>query len=237
MPTLIASAAPVTVGGLIQAIMGSGEVKLSGNENAEAGLRRALVRALSRLSSKRTSFTETEFSITTVNGQVSYGAGHSGFPRDAADFEVVEFDTGNGNFNELRQVPFPELRAMVRDAGNAVDPRQPRIFAWWDDQLHLGPAPKAAVTLRGWYHRDARRDAETGNLIDATPASDGFTNPWLSDGEDPTWNRVLEIYHLAFAVDAERAAFYASQFQDAMKALEIEWTRRGRPGLQTTAYW
>lgn len=225
-----------TVSAFIQAILDSGEVKLSGNTNTTAALRRSLVRALSRLSAIRTAFTEEEFSLTTVIDQVEYGTADAGFPVDAIAFELVEFDAGNSWFEQLEHVDLVRLRAMIRHAGAVADPRNPRIFTWWGGELMIAPAPKTAETLRGWYHRDARRDATTGTLIGTTAASDGYENPWFSDGEDPLWNKTLEIYHLAFAVDAERAAFYSSQYRDAITPLVTEWTRRGRPGLQTASH-
>ena len=226
-----------TVSAFIAAILASGEVKNSGNTNTTAALRRSLVRALSRLSSVRAAFTEDDFELTTVVDQADYTTADSGFPIAAIDFEVVEFDSGSGVYQELEHVDLPRLRGELRRSGSLLSPGKPRMFAWWGGELMLAPAPATAATLRGWYHRDARRDEVTGNLIDTTSASDAYTNPWFSDGEDPLWNKVLEIYHLAFAVDAERASFYAGQADAAVRALGLEWTRRGRPGFQTAQHW
>lgn len=217
----------------IEAIKDSGEVKSAGNASVTPALRRSLVRALNRLSSVRAPWTEAEFSLTTVVDQSEYAPGHVGFPKDMAAFVVVEFDHGEGVYKPLTLRGLVEVRQALRLEEYAGGGSWPHTFTWWNGKLHVAPAPTTAATLRGWYHRGARRDSATGNLIGTTAASDAYTNPWFDDGEDLLWNRTLQIYHLAFAVDAERAAFYSSECKEALREVTEEWTRRGRPGLQT----
>lgn len=222
-----------SVSEFIEAIKDSGEVKSAGNVNVTPALRRSLVRALNRLSSVRAPWTEAEFLITTVIDQSEYAPGHPGFPRDAAAFVVAEFDHGAGVYKPLALSGLAEVLRALRLEEYAAGGFWPCLFTWWNGKLRVAPAPTTAATLRGWYHRGARRDLATGNLIDTTAGSDAYTNAWFDDGEDLLWNRTLEIYHLAFAVDPERAAFYSSQYREALSAVTEEWTRRGRPGLQT----
>jgi hypothetical protein len=207
------------------------EIKNSGNTNVNKALRLSLVRALSRLSSYKTLFTENTFTFTAVAGQAEYGSAVSGFPKDAASFDVVEFFNGTEQV-EIKQEPIELVLGVLRNGVVSPDGRYPFCFAWHKQQLVIAPAPPTATAVRGWYHRDARRDTATGNLIDATASSDTYTNDWFGDGEDALWAKVLQIYHLSFAIDPDRAAFYGSEFRDAVGALVAQFERKTMAGFQ-----
>src|SRR5690606_36499590 len=93
-----------------------------------------------------------------------------------------------------------------------------------------------ARTVRGFYHRDARRDAASGNLIDSTTASDSYTNSWISEGEDLLWAKTLEIYHARFARDGEALAYYASQYRQALAGIQRERLWKSTHGFEVEPY-
>lgn len=214
----------------------TGEVSNAGNTKVDQQLRFALVHALSRVSGVRAGWNEGTFSFTSTIGISEYGAGTAGFPKDASEFDLIEVQTQSGAFyEEVRPRTLLEVRESIRDSMGAGSP-YPDIYCWYAQQLMFAPAFSAARTVRGYYQRDARRDEATGALIEATTASDAFTNQWLSQGEDLLWAKTLEIYHARFAVDDQRLTYYATQYRQALAGIQKEWVQKGAAGLQIEPY-
>lgn len=224
-----------TVSEFLTNLQDSGEIKGSGNTSVPTALRRSLLKALSRLSSARATFTEAKFSFTTIANQAEYGSSHLNFPKDAALFDRIEINNGQGVYLRLAATDLDTVRDVLQAQGVLVDPLQPYLYTFAAGELVLGPAPTAAVTLRGWYHRDARRDQSSGNLITSAAGTDSYSNVWFDDGHDALWNLTLKIFHLAFAIDPERAAYYSSEFQDAIRELRVQWLRKRGAQFTTTA--
>src|SRR5262245_57575214 len=192
-----------------------------------------MVRALSRLGKYKTLFTEAKFSFTTVAKQDSYGTSTTGFPKDAASFDVVEWNTSGTTYIEVEPRPIERVLEVLRSAAAAPGSDWPSYYAFHGQMLVFGPAPPTVRTMRGWYHRDARRDSATGTLIDDSAASDAFTNDWFGDGLDALWAKTLQIYHLSFEVDAERAAYYGSEFSEAIEALSKQFMKKTMSSFKT----
>lgn len=227
-----------TVAEFIAALQSSGEIKQSGNTQVPAALKRSLYKALSRLSSLRTTFTENTFSFTTTANQSEYSSATSGFPKDVGSFEFIEIDSGNGTYNPIEKGTLDEVRELLRSSGVLVDPLRPYLYIVSAGKLVLAPAPTTAVNCRGWYHRDARKDQATGSTIDPTvgTASDNYSNVWFNDGHDALWNLTMQIFYLAFDIDAERATYYRDEYDEAKRELTLQWLRLTRPGFRTRAF-
>jgi hypothetical protein len=213
------------------------EVANAGNPNVDTMLRFALKHALSRVSSRRTQWTEGTFSFTSSVDVSTYGSATAGFPKDALELEVVEVQTSPGStrYEAVRPASLEEIRSLQRSAQGSSS-SYPDRYAWWSQQLIFSESFSAEVIVRGDYRRDARRDAATGNLIDETTASNGYLNLWLQLGEDPLWAKTLEIYHARFARDPETAVYYERQYEKAMKGLHDEWTVKAGAGMQIEGY-
>lgn len=235
MPTLIATPAPRTVAAFIAAV--TKEVTNSGNRNVDEMLRLALKHALSRVSSRRTAWSEASFSFQTAADVETYGASTYGFPKDALELEIVEVQASPGStrYEPVRPGSLEEIRSYLRSAQGSAG-SYPERYAWWGQQLIFSQRFSGIVAVRGDYRRDARRDAATGTLIDQTTASDSHSNAWFEQGEDPLWAKTLEIYHARFARDAEVAVYYERQYNKAMQGLHEEWTVKAGAGMQVEPY-
>lgn len=214
-----------------------GEVSNAGNSKVDQQLRYALVHALSRVSGVRATWNEGSFTFTSVNGVGEYSSTTTGFPVDAAEFDLIEVQSGatNNIYYEVRPRSLLEIRESIRSSMGNGSP-YPDIYCWYAQQLMFAPVFTAAVTVRGYYQRDARRDSSTGVLIDATTASDAYTNSWFLQGEDLLWAKTMEIYHARFAVDDQRLTYYARQYNLALDGIHKEWLQKAASGLSVEPY-
>jgi len=232
MPTLLPLVTPPTVANFIARV--KAEVTNAGNAKVETQLRQALAHSLSRVSTIRTPWNEAEFAFTSTGGVAEYGTATVGFPVDVVEFDVVEVADGS-TYCEVRPATLHDVRHELRAHG-ASGSQTPSYFCWSVGKLIFAPAFQDARAVRGWYHRDARRDSASGAIIESSPASDGFTNAWLEFGEDLLWAKTLEVYHARFAVDGERMSYYAAQFRQALEGIHREWVRKAGTSIQVEGY-
>ncbi len=207
------------------------EVSNSANSKVDSQLRLALVHALSRVSSIRSTWNEGSTTFNSSAGVSDYTSATSGFPKDASEIDLVEVQVQAGSvlYEEVRPGTLLDVREVLRSAQGNGSP-YPDIFCWYSRSLMFAPAFTATRTVKVFYNRDARRDAATGNLIDATAGSDAYVNDWLLSGEDLLWAKTLEIYHARFAVDDQRLTYYARQFSQALVGVQAEWVRKASGG-------
>lgn len=211
------------------------EAKNTGNTGSEPARRLALLRALYLLSATRTTFNEESFAFTTATDQSEYNLATPGFPVDAVEFDLIEvaINATGGLYQEVRPASLREVREIL-EGGTASPSSSPEFYTWHHRKLIFAPRSHAALTVRGEYHADARRDATTGELL--TVNSTTQTNGWFSEGFNLLFAKAMEIYHASFARDEKAAAFYRIQVKDAEKALHSEWIRKAGRGLQVAGY-
>lgn len=210
------------------------EVKNTGNTNSETGLRLAMTRALKRLSPMRTTFNEGTFTFTTVASQAAYDTSDSGFAVDIQEIEYLEINTGQGYTREIDVATIDKIRRLLGTSPSTTT--YPQMYCWFNNKIYLAQAPGSALTVTAYYVKDAQRDSATGTLIGSTTASDAYTNPWFDAGQDALWCKTMQIYHAAFAVDPERAQYYANEWAEAAAALHSGWVRKEGKGMKAEPY-
>lgn len=208
--------------------------------NTELFLREAIPRALVQLSGIRTWFNEADFSFALTANDREYSTETGGFPKDAARLDFVNALI-SGCYSRVE--PASQLVEVYPD-GQRITQGTPQKWYWKPlsatggaGSLILWPAPHAAGTLTGRYLRDARRDVATGNIIDFTVGSEGYSNPWFDEGQEALVGWILKQWYSHIHLDAERATANFRRYRDALDSYtRLRDSHRGGLG-QVAPYW
>lgn len=145
-------------------------------------INRSIVAALAQLARYRTLFMEGTISVSTSDGlEEAYGGTPTNWPADIQIIDTLWWEE-SGATVPLR---WPiQVTASLDDVAfryrNADAKGTARVATWHHGKLLFAPPFGDVYALKGWYFRDARRDATTGNLI--TTSSTTQTNGWFVDG-------------------------------------------------------
>lgn len=166
----------ITIAGQIQE-----EIQSKGSLTATI-IKRSMVGALAQLARYRTLFMEGEISVATTDGLAeAVGGTPTSWPHDIQMIDELWWEE-EGATDPLRW-PIP-ITASLDDVAlryrNLDAPGTARIACWHHGKLVFAPAWGGVYRLKGWYFKDARRNAADGALM--TSASTTQTNAWFVDG-------------------------------------------------------
>ncbi len=150
---------------------------LNSHPSTSAKLAKAMVRTLQSLQPEAVPFMEVSGSFTTQNGTASYSSTSppaSGFPGNLLAFDRLWYDLG-ATPQWLFVVGIEEVRWFQEQAAVAYPVR----VAWFEKQLHFGPAPAGAYTVKWDGFLDSTLDMVGDEITNAATTE---TNPWLNDG-------------------------------------------------------
>lgn len=188
------------------------------NSSHEAYLRRALVRALRRVSPTRTMMMESTASFDLVADQTAYGESDAGFPVDVMDIITAYLSPATQSVVLIERRSLMEVREAQTLTSSTVSPI---FWAWWQGKMHFAPIPAGGNTVKVDYLRDGTKDEITGELITAE-GNDTYTNEWFDRGEDVLRCSVLMDYYNSLAKDDQAAAMMRRQYQEALASLTLE---------------
>jgi hypothetical protein len=200
------------------------------NKNASTlpWLKEATVNQLRELSRTRTTFMERTASFATVAGTANYDSGTTGFPANAMKIDRAYYTFATKQLEIRGPVTMDELRFSWE---STVGVPYPDRWAWFNDDLYLGPKPNSVVTIYLDYFKDGTKDEATGNAI--TTSSTTQTNGWFDRGYMALRFAVLaEYFKLPPVQDQEKAAFADINRSKALKVLTDEWHMKAGAGGQ-----
>jgi len=145
-------------------------------------INRSAVAALAQLARYRTLFMEGEISVSTSDGlAAAFGGTPTGFPADIQMIDRLWWEE-SGATDPVRWPisVVPTLDDVLFRYYNAHAAGVALVAAWHHAKLNFAPAFGGVYALKGWYFKDARRNAADGVLI--TAASTTQTNGWFVDG-------------------------------------------------------
>jgi hypothetical protein len=216
------------------------ELPDAGRSDVDPHLRRLIPTALIHLSQERTWFNEADFSFAITSGDREYSSETTGFPKDAARLDDINF-LSSGSYRRLTSANqlvdvYPDGQRTTTGTPDRWYWKPPSVTAGVGT-LMLWPIPNAAGTLLGRYLRDARRDAASGNLITSSASSDGYTNPWFDEGQEALLGWVLKMFNQLVSANPERATANFLRYKDALAGYKnLRNLHRGSLG-QIEPYW
>ena len=149
---------------------------LNSHSSTEGKLAKAMVRTLQSLQPEAVPFMEVSGSFTTQNGVASYShqTGAANFPRNLLAFERLWYDLG-ASPQWLFVVGIEEVRWFQEQPAVAYPVR----VAWYEKQLHFGPAPAGSYAVKWDGFRDSTLDMDGEAITDTSTTA---SNPWLNEG-------------------------------------------------------
>lgn len=227
------------VGSLIASLVDQVETV---NEKTRPNLRRGIYRALERLDSWKAPFNQAthHFSTTDGYGEYSSTAVTTSGAELSPDFPIAirEVIAVHDHTDDNASAGIPLERAQVEHirrmsgarATSSVtatgDGSRPCAFAWWANQLHLGPTPGDEYDLVMDYVVSSiytTAGVKFSTIDPNSDANDGWTNAWFTDGRAALEAAVLLDYYRRFTKDYEASLHVKAELDDIQRDLAELW--------------
>jgi len=190
---------------------------------------------LLKLRGERYTFTNKTDTFPTVANQDEYVPGVGSVPADIKEIDFMRI-TSSGRKTPIEKRTFEELR---RAQWIGLRSSEPRIWAWYADQIHFWPTPSGVFTISIDYFSDSTLSDESGHEGEAfnpTTSADTFTNPFFRDAKHYLKWGVLVDWAMGRGDDEAMAMRARNEFLESKKALKRELVLKVVNGIQTPCY-